>query len=52
MSNQITDLQYAQASIFLGVFDLQSMVMDTNTLTPDQKEAVYAALDDIIEAVK
>lgn len=52
MNSQITDSQYTQASIFIAVFDLQSLVMDTSTLTPDQKEAVYAALDDIVEAVK
>ena len=52
MNNQITDLQYVQASIFIAVFDLQSLVMDTSTLAPDQKEAIYAALEDIVEAVK
>ena len=52
MGNQITDLQYVQASIFISVFDLQSLVMDTSTLTPDQKAVVYGALEDIVEAVK
>ena len=52
MNNQITDLQYVQASIFICVLDIQSLVMDTNTLTQDQKEAVYTALEDIVEVVK
>lgn len=52
MGNQITDLQYVQGSIFIAVFDIQSLVMDTSVLTPDQKEAVYSALEDIVEAVK
>ena len=52
MDNQITELQYVQGSIFITVFDLQSLVMDTSVLTPDQKEAVYSALEDIVEAVK
>lgn len=50
--NHITDSQYVKGSIFIAVFDLQSLVMDASTLTPDQKEAIYAALDDIVEAVK
>nr|DAW15514.1 MAG TPA: hypothetical protein [Caudoviricetes sp.] len=52
MNNQITDSQYVQGSIFIAVFDLQSLVMDTSVLTPDQKEAIYNALEDIVEAVK
>lgn len=52
MDNQMTELQYVQASIFIAVFDLQSLVMDTSALTPDQKEAVYDALENIVEAVR
>lgn len=52
MNNQITDLQYVQATIIITVFDLQSLVTDTNVLAPDQKEAIYSALEDIVEAVK
>lgn len=52
MNNQITDLQYVQSSIFISVLDLQSLVVDTDTLTQDQKEAVYDALEAIVEAVK
>ena len=52
MDNQITESQYVQASIFITVFDLQLLVMDADTLTPDQKEAVYDALEAVVEAVK
>ena len=52
MDNQITELQYVQASIFITVLDLQSLVMDASALTPDQKEAVCSALEDVVEAVK
>lgn len=51
MNNQTTESQYVQATIFVSVFNLRSLVTRTNTLTPDQKEAVYAALEDLIKAV-
>lgn len=52
MDNQITEKQYVQASVFIAAFDLQTLVMETSALTPDQREAVYAALDSLVEAVK
>ena len=52
MDNQITEKQYVQASIFIAAFDLQTLVMETSALTPDQQEAVYVALDALVEAVK
>lgn len=52
MDNQITEKQYVQASVFVAVFDLQTLVMKTSALTPDQQEAVYVALDALVEAVR
>lgn len=52
MDNQITEKQYVQASVFIAALDLQILVMETSALTPDQREAAYAALDALIEAVK
>lgn len=52
MDNQITEKQYVQASVFIAAFDLQTLVMETSALTPDQREAVYVALDALVEAVK
>lgn len=50
--NQITEKQYVQASVFIAAFDLQTLVMETSALTPDQQEAAYVALDALVEAVK
>lgn len=47
-----TELQYVQASVFVAAYDLQTLVMETNALTPDQREAAYAALDALVEAVR
>ena len=44
--------QYAQASVFIAALDLQILVMEMSALTPDQREAAYAALDALIEAVR
>lgn len=52
MDNRITEKQYVQASVFIAAFDLQTLVMETSALTPDQREAAYAALDALIEAVR
>lgn len=52
MDNQITKKCYVQASVFIAAFDLQALVMETRALTPDQREAVYVALDALVEAVK
>ena len=52
MGNQITEKQFVQASIFIAAFDLQTLVMETSALTPDQQEAVYVALDALVEAVR
>lgn len=52
MNNQITEQQYVQATIFLAAYDLQMQVMETTTLTHDQKETIYNALDALIEAAK
>nr|DAR46894.1 MAG TPA: hypothetical protein [Caudoviricetes sp.] len=49
MDNQITEKQYVQASVFIAAFDLQTLVMETSALTPDQQEA---ALDALIEVVR
>lgn len=50
--NQITEKQYVQASVFIAAFDLQTLVMETSALTPDQREAAYVALDALVEAVR
>lgn len=50
--NQITEKQYVQASVCIAAFDLQTLIMETSALTPDQREAAYAALDALVEAVK
>lgn len=52
MDNQITELQYVQASVFITAFDLQTLVMETSVITPDQRQAVYEALDALVEAVR
>lgn len=52
MDNQITEKQYVQSSIFIVAFDLQTLVMETSALTSDQREAVYVALDALVEAVR
>lgn len=52
MDNQITEKQYAQASVFIAALDLQILVMETSALTPDQQEAAYVALDALVEAVR
>lgn len=40
MTNQTTEKQYTQATIFLAAFDLQMLTMETTALTSDQREAV------------
>lgn len=52
MDNQTTEKQYTQATVFLAAFDLQMLTMETSALTPNQREAVYAALDALVEAVR
>lgn len=52
MDNQITEKQYATLYVFIAALDLQILVMETSALTPEQQEAVYAALDALVEAVK
>lgn len=52
MNNQTTERQYLQATIFLTAYDLQMQVMETTTLTHNQKEAIYNTLDALIEAAK
>ena len=52
MDNQIAEKQYVQASVFIAAFDLQTLVMETSALTPGQREAIYAAIDALVEAVK
>ena len=41
-----------QTTIFLAAFDLQMLTMETTALTSDQREAVYTALDALVEAVR
>ena len=38
--------------MFIAVLDLQTLVMETSALTPDQQEATYVALDALVEAVR
>lgn len=52
MDKQITEKQYIQGRVFTAAFDLQKLVMETRALPPDQREAVYVALDALVEAVK
>ena len=41
-----------QASVFIAAFVLQTLVMETSALIPDQREAAYVALDALVEAVR
>lgn len=52
MGNHITEKQYVQASVFITAFDLQTLVMETSALTPDQQGAAFVALDALVEAVR
>lgn len=52
MDNQITEKQYVQCSVFIAALDLQTLVTETSALTPDQREAVYVALDALVEAIR
>ena len=50
MNNQTTERQYVQATIFLAAHDLQMQIMETTSLTHNQKETLYNALDALVEA--
>lgn len=52
MDNQITEKQYVQCSVFITALDLQTLVMETSALTPEQRESAYTALDALVEAVR
>ena len=48
----MNERQYVQARIFLAAFDLQTLIMETTTLTHDHKEALYDVLEALVEAAQ